>query len=113
MYSAVSSGLLLRKVHASSSERTVQSVLVDDFNRCAKRWRTFQSIDRPLLELLKCDFGRGWQYIEIETVLVIWLLKLCFGELFLFVTEIGTSFGLDPRVIVADHRWYLCSIVCC
>jgi hypothetical protein len=57
-----------------------------------------------LLELLKRDLGRGWQYIEIETVLIILLLKLCFGELFLFVTEIGTSFGLDSRVIVADHR---------
>ena len=57
-----------------------------------------------MLELLKCDFRRGWQYIEIKTVLVVLLLELCFGELFLLVTEIGTSFGLDSRVIVADHR---------
>ena len=57
-----------------------------------------------MLELLKRDFSRGWQYIEIETVVIILLLKLCFGELCLFVTEIGTSFGLDSRVIVADHR---------
>lgn len=104
MYSAVSSGLLLRNVHASISDKTVRSTLVYALVDCLTWPHTFQTIDCPLLEFLKSDLGRRWQYVEVKTVLVALLLELRCGELFLFVTEVGTSLGFDSRIIVADHR---------
>lgn len=103
MYSAVSSGPLLRNVHASSSDRTVTSQSMRVLNTlcfCC----TFQSVDCPLFKFLKCDFGRWWQYVKVETVLICLFLELCFGELLLLVTEVCASLGVDSGVVVADHR---------
>src|SRR5690242_5668250 len=65
--------------------------------------RTFQTVDRPLLKFLECNFGRRWQYVEVQTVLVGLFLKFRFGELLLLVVEICAALGINSGVIVTDH----------
>ena len=114
MYSAVSSGERLRKLHASSSERTgpneVSAVNRGNSLTCM---HTFQSLDSPCLKLLERDLGRRWPDIEIQLVVIGLLLELCIRKLPLLVVEISSSFWIDPRVIVADHDLGMSCQWCC
>lgn len=71
---------------------------------------TFQTIDRPCLKLLECDFCSWRDCVEIESVIVILLLKFCIGKLSSFVVEVCAALGVYSGVIVSDHG---CCCVCC
>src|SRR5262245_57302307 len=114
MYSAVSSGLRLRKLHASSSERTNSTISTAALTFVGYYVsRTLQSIDCPRFELLKRDLRRRRQRIVVEPMVIVLLLKLCFCKLFLLVVDICAPLRVDSRIIVFDHGALLfrgCSI---
>lgn len=102
MYSAVSSGPLLRKLHASSSERTA-SHAVSTIRQSSWEVHTLQPVDCPCLELFQCNLCGGWQRVEVEPVFIVLLLKFCFRKLSLLGINLRASLGVDSGVIVADH----------
>ena len=75
--------------------------------------QTFQSVDSPCLKFLECNFCCGRQDVEIEPMVILLLLKLCICELPLLVVEVGTSLGIDARVIVSDHDVGFVHFFCC
>jgi hypothetical protein len=84
IYSAVSSGPLLRKLHASISERTGCAVS-NLSSTSAAPMLTLQSINRPCFKLVKRDLGRGGQHIEVQPVLVVLLLEFGLRKLLALV----------------------------
>jgi hypothetical protein len=104
MYSAVSSGPLLRKVHASSSESTGVLLLAacpDELPRSCML--TLQSVDGPRFKLFECYLGRRRQHVQVQSVLVILLLELGLCELSSLVVKICAALGVNSGVVVADH----------
>jgi hypothetical protein len=64
---------------------------------------TLQSVNGPCLKLFKRNFGRWWQHIEVQSVLVVLLLELGIGKLPSLVVQVCASLRIDSGVIVADH----------
>jgi hypothetical protein len=94
MYSAVSSGPLLRKLHASISERTGRAISSPS-STCTKRMLTLQSVNGPCFKLVERNLGRGWEDVEVEAVLIVLLLEFGLCKLLALVVEIGASLGIN------------------
>lgn len=64
---------------------------------------TFQSVDCPCLKLVECNLSRGWEDVEVESVLIVLLLELRLGELPFLVVKICAAFSVNSGMVVADH----------
>ncbi len=102
MYSAVSSGPLLRKLHASSSERTASHTVSRPLHSFCSI-HTLQSVDCPCLKLFQCDLCGGWLHVEVEPVFITLLPELRFRELSLLIVKVRPALGVNSRVVVSDH----------
>ena len=65
--------------------------------------RTPETVNGPLLELLKRDVCGGRRRVEIQTVRVVGGLVCRIGELLLAVVEDIAPLGIDAVEILTDH----------
>lgn len=101
MWSAVSTGVLLRNVQTSSSARTGDSQFLVEVKGGSAL--TSQPVNGPLFELLKPDLG-GWRdMVDVQSMGIVLFLVRRAGELLLLVIDGRPSFWIDPIRVVANH----------
>jgi hypothetical protein len=64
---------------------------------------TLQSVNGPLLELLKRNLCCRWDLVEIETMGIVLLLVCRRRELLFFVVQGGPPFGVDSMKVLSNH----------
>ena len=66
---------------------------------------TSQSVDRPLLKLLKRDFGGRGNLVNIQSVGVFLLFVRWGCELLFLVIESTPSLRINSSVVLPNHFW--------